>query len=493
MSGQGRHGRSGISPLGIRTWGMVTVLLHGVFTMWAPVAQAQFETTPSPLPPPPPPALTRPATLPFTDVDSARMVLGHRNFATYETPGDCLSAARVVQDDAERDLLPDTLTEAVRLGVMSAANVALLRHCASHFAAAATAPRELYNLVSLSLMLGDDQRADSAAGRLVAAAATTKARAQILLRLMISYLRVPPPQGGDDASRHRRATRFEQQLMALGVAAWNQQLTAKLYRYRDADADAPKHWHWNGAERIHDALAILQWCDALPSVVRDSMLHQLSLSGMDMGRQLLEAKGTEDPAHLAAFGDSLRAASPTFATWGGGYIPQELALFRLVGAPAPPPRHDFWFNTRDQSVWPRPGVISLLVEEGQGTLNFHDIAVLRRLAARYGEQLDITIRATTAGYSPHSGPQTSAEEAVSDSAYFLGTLKLLQLPASLMVVASQFTTLPDGHVEVNYRREPGWEHARTLLVDQQGRVLVASPWLPEPARLTMAIDSALRQ
>jgi hypothetical protein len=216
---------------------------------------------------------------------------------------------------------------------------------------------------------------------------------------------------------------------------------------------------------------------------------------------LLRARAFADPHGVMAFYDSLCTASPTvneFNTHRSAVASQQIGqLLRMqlleplasAGNSVPPLSGTYWYHTSHTTAtgnaWPEMGHVSLLVPI-EDELDLSTAAMLRRLAAQYEDKgLSITLVTKTHGYwlknGTQTGPVSPAEEAVDDSAYYLG---YLHLPVTLVVVPTEFTRDSEHRLQqaarVQYESAYDQRKDAMILVDRTGHLIlsdvIANDW-----------------
>jgi glutathione peroxidase-family protein len=152
----------------------------------------------------------------------------------------------------------------------------------------------------------------------------------------------------------------------------------------------------------------------------------------------------------------------------------------------------YWFPKDRPHVDPVTGKVTLLwlTSKGNGLMD-SQMAMLQRLYKKYHDKgLEIVLILKTEGYSWSSPPQSAEDEAKTDAWYYLDHL---QLPFTVMVDETPFTTRPDG------RREPGqiaFQHTYPLtrvLIGRDGRIYTLWMGLESESQMNAFIQQALEQ
>jgi hypothetical protein len=268
---------------------------------------------------------------------------------------------------------------------------------------------------------------------------------------------------------------------------------------------------WQPAQTTALVMDVLRQSDTTASQDRPWLTQRYYLL-----TALIRAHAFADPHGVIAFYDSLRKVSPTVeefhvALVGAnqkqlGQLLHKVLLDPLatVGDTVPPLRGTYWYHAAQvkatDNAWPHRGSVSLLVRI-KNDLSLDQAAMLRRLAARYGDKgLSITLVTKTNGFwlksGTHTGPVSPAEEAAEDSAYYLD---YLHLPVTLVVVPTEFTRDAEHRLRpaapVQYESAYDQRQAAMILVDRTGHIILSDiieeEWKLSPTDVTVEEEGRL--
>jgi len=413
--------------------------------------------------------------------DTGRMMPPYRDISRYDTPGYCVAGMINIGHETWRKHERDTLEVGSPHDSLAPAALAFGRRCAAKFTVQTTDPHELYNLMRLSIMLGDEAKAISAVNRRVTLATTPQTRADMFLDAMKESLDAQPAQY---ALARTMLTRMD----SLGTTAPAQRVEGHAMMLRRAERDA-------------DTTAVAR---------EGKVLRQIAtlLTPQETAEHYEDVIiGMSDSVYIVSFRHMPNFAAEVARYVQRDYVPKMRAngageneirlvvaafdaLASSVGTPAPPVSGKYIFNPGPDKVKPAPGKVTLLLEvpKGDGTMG-KEMAMLRRLYTRYASQgLEIVLVEKTLGYSWSSPPQTPEQEAASDAWYYLQYLKL---PFTLIVDETPFKHLPDGRrvngvipFEEQYRNQP-------IIVGRDGKIFAQWMGVETEARLDRSLRDAL--
>jgi hypothetical protein len=144
----------------------------------------------------------------------------------------------------------------------------------------------------------------------------------------------------------------------------------------------------------------------------------------------------------------------------------------IYGKQSQPLQGDFWFNTGGK-VHPAPGVVSIIVHIpiACGDNCYSLYRLLRKIHARYGSDVDISIVTDTQGYSMGAGLLTPEEESKMIAHYIIDEWKL---PVALLVDKTSFTVGEDGRrksiMSPIGKMFDEWKAVNSVLIDRTGKV-----------------------
>lgn len=339
---------------------------------------------------------------------------GRARYERYIIPEQCMAAATRVVDSVQWGTRPDTMPFDTRDTLLTAV-VETARRCGARFDVAKVERQSLSALRDLALMAGEDSVARAVTERQIASArgAPVAERAAVLVQAVHAYLTARPARA--DAVRE-----YLRRLDALGPDASTQRAMAhveftNLYVVGMLQVGM----------FLEEMKAIGDIVEHVPPKIRaaDPGFWQTQELAIHMGA--VQAAALRD-------GPTVALAEMTERGWTEG---------TMLGRRAPPIAARYWFARQDSAPRPRAGRVSMIVSVDHecGAQCFSYYATLRRIARRFPD-LDIVLVAHTRGSFRLRPPPTPAEEAVLDSAYFLGAL---HLPGALAVDVTPFTTLPE--------------------------------------------------
>jgi hypothetical protein len=451
---------------------------------------------------------------PFAATDTGRNVTGYFAHGPESTAATCLAAVQLARVELERSPYQDTLAPATRLALdtLSSAARAVGAQCRQAFTTQSVPARDLSNLFTLALQLGDSSFATATAARWVKSPqiqptdreetpfTTQCKRLSTIIKLYLnrdtSNLSFPATLASIQP--------WMSQLDALGTPAQRWALQAHADIILAQWKQMSLMGQWTPDHTIPTILDFLMKTDAVNSAQRPKMGTILTLL-----EALLQARGFVDPHGITAFYDSLSANSQTvIASYklGGGQLDRVMrglfvTPFTLTGNAVTPVSGALSYHApglvNANNTWPNPGRVSLLVIFAN-ELGIDRAATLRRLATQYGAQgLSITLLTKTRGYwlksGTHTGPVSPAQEAAEDSAYYLG---YLHLPVTLMVDSTTFKRDTEGRLfqgaPAPFESVYGSKLGMVVLADRTGHVVVQDV-VRDEARLTAYVRKALGQ
>ncbi|HWZ57813.1 MAG TPA: hypothetical protein VNW46_02465 [Gemmatimonadaceae bacterium] len=388
--------------------------------------------------------------------DTGRMQPGHRDYRQYDLPEMCQRAVWNVQAVTWRDPVErDTLAHLPSTDTLPTAAVAAGRACMAQLATQRVEPRDLFSLMQLALMVGDDAQAGAITARRLALARDVTERAEVMLETVRSYVHAQPP-------RVAAVTEWMRRLDAVSAAeppARRAQLSAhaSMLRYTRYTFDRPA--------MTREAEAIIMTYHLLSPGERQSALDAIggayeALADVALYENPSALENIERRAQQDAVPDSVG-----WPKWSAAHL----------GQPAGPLTATYRYYQADSGVRPARGRVTLFFHvsqncTGRGGACYPEApGVLRRLARKYrAAGLDIVLLMKTDGYSRTSGPQTLQEEAASAKQYFL---HYLGLPADLFIVETQFTRRPDRRLDaVPVSFGQPYAKAHLVLVGRDGTI-----------------------
>jgi hypothetical protein len=357
---------------------------------------------------------------------------------------------------------------------LSTAAISTARACRGHFTLAQTAAADLLDLAHLALITGDSALTRQAADRYVTAIPGATQRRWALFAVDTMYFNAKP-------IRLAEAEATALRLDSLGAPAAPQRAEAyRLLRgYAEQRYDVPR-LERDAVAEVHACLQLSKadqdagaGC-TLSEVAADLLYTELYKDpqmALAHTEQLLKGVGLRD-ADWKAFGMALHMAR---LDWAMAQIGKPVPPLQTLATPQPV----HWVGAgadSAQHVWPVPGKVSIYLR-GSSTLDApENMALWRRLGAKYGSQLSLTIQVAARG-SFHDGPPlTPVEEAARLATFYR---KQLGVPATVVVAEPAIEQLPppDGRIirgEVAFEKDPFYQSA-FLLVDRSGKLLLGFP------------------
>lgn len=370
-------------------------------------------------------------------------------------PGGCVQAMarsrnyywRARQDTAEYTVARDTLLDDVRR---------VARDCAARLApsVASMSGHDLIPLAEVLLGAGDDAGAKAAVTRRLAEPdlKVVGARAWTLAQVVGAYLDALPVRL--DAARS-----YLDQLDALkGPDAAPGQLLgwlslAEHYEQvaNDSGMRAASEAAIKAAKRLdeHDRK---EFAGTVLSAYRNLAEAEADRTGDAAAPLAILARAKADIGKLPRMASSIAMYD---------------SLYSRYGKPAPAVFADLWIGAPGDTLYPRPGKLTVL--------NFrpsrYTVPATRRLPRELGDSIDVALVYGTVGYFRGLGPLTMATEVPEVRKYFVDEIKI---DRSLAITETKYHRLPDGRRvsdpnanDTSYRTGQG---ASIVVVDKQGKI-----------------------
>jgi len=361
----------------------------------------------------------------------AQQVDAPMSFARYRIPVMCAEAAAFGERQFWRDRRPDTVYHPRTGTSLQRSVVTTTRQCLDHFSLDQTKIRDLLGAGEAYLAAEENSRADSAFARLVAIASPAN-KPWVLSQIVDLYVNAALPN-------LPKALAFAEQLDALGAAAAPERMIAHLSIVEGAqfiDSVSLQARELNAAlaamhEMRGDTRKAYAFWSATVYQYRAALKARLNDTA-GVRRELMTAREELGPLRPAVRAD-LDAA---------------LEGYRLLGQPSPTVQATTWFNTTDpKTARPVKGKPSLLVFVSHSCLPvtcYPQYAVLRRIAAKYGARLDITLITRTQGFYRNKLASPDSEMVFAKQYFF----DYLKLPGVLAIWRSDLGHRDDGHLTV---------------------------------------------
>lgn len=449
------------------------------------------------------------AQLAAITTDTGDFAPGHRDFARYATPLQCLEGARLRRDVSRRTLEAQASLDTLRLtperDTLPAGAVAVARACGARFTAAGTAVAELPALLELAVLGGNDSLAQTVLTRRLAVAPTDSARRQVFLETLDVYLQAEP-------ARIQAADALVARMDALGRPALVARTDAHARLLHFGEAHMDRAQMRREGERVialvHDMTpaevtqfggnAVVTTFEDLMAIARVDHPDSIPMVAQRFQQEVRRPSWTEFLKKPEFQGIEFAMLDSAISYLGGGPVNS--------GAPTPRVQAEFWFPAGD-TVQPAPGYVSLIVNSVRGgnclyslDQNFGSdycndggrIALLRRWLRQYrATGLRVTVVVPDYGYVLMRGPEPPATVAQVFKKYFLDYLRLpvtlaVQTPAVAINVPA-----PDGRVFFDWmaltkqyqpasKKGSRSDPAIVVLTGRDGRMLYKGKALDDP-------------
>jgi hypothetical protein len=327
--------------------------------------------------------------------------------------------------------------------------------CASRFTPENTPASELVALIQLELTLGRDTQARAAAERLLALHAkdAPEQRAWELLLIARSFIQAKP-------ARLVEGRKYLAQLDSLGAPA------AELRVLGHVDYGEFATSRGALAEAVAEYDAAIAASKAMTTEERTNRIMTLYMM-YDSASEVVALHRSPSAAH-SLLEDAKNGLVPLRPRGTPGFVGNKLAaltqMYTDYGKRASPLHPSHWYVAGGDTLRPRPSVTSLVVlgDANCGALCYRQYATIRRLQAKYGAKLEITMVTGTDGYFMNNLVPKAAE-LDSVGHYFLDFLKL---PVGVAASEISFTRKIDG------RRNPSPSVDQKNYSKGRGAVLV---------------------
>jgi hypothetical protein len=360
-------------------------------------------------------------------MDSVALAAPH--FDRYDRPDQCAFHAVLAENQFWRDRRADTVSLPSTGQSRQRATVAAVDACIARFAMARVADDDLLGLGRAYLAAEQVVRADSTFA-LLAQRTAVPGRAWVLYQIVTAYLDAAPSLLG-------RAEQALKHLDARGPAAAPERMLASLALARVA--------------RVRDSVALQTRALAAAKAASDALMGDAKSMYAATSADVYIAL-----AHLHARRGNAAAAAAAIATAQHTVVPlrpmrtkrrveNAAKFFPLLGKPAPPIQARQWYGS-DGSVARPPaagrGRPALIVFAWPGSQAYPSYAVVRRLAAAFGDGLDIVFVARTTGVFQDRLVSPDSETVLLKQYY----LETQHLPVTLAVSHTQYHRIADGRL-----------------------------------------------
>lgn len=388
---------------------------------------------------------------------------GRQSFTTYERPGLCVAAALGVQRVATRAQY-DTLTYDPDHDTVTTVAVNVARRCMARFTIETVPTSELLAFLHLALLGGNDSLAQVVTEHYIASVPDPAQRRWALYAVDTTYLNAKP-------MRRKAAEAITARLDSLGGIAALQRFKAHFKLGEDADR------RYVDVQRTEqEAAATLSAYMQIPLEDRNDMDARGPINAMGW---VFAIELYRSPDSAIARTEALARKAGFTQTGAFDAIMHSLRFdwaIQQFGTQIPPLTAKYWVNPdSSQHRWPVPGKISLYLH-GNRDFPPEAYALWKRLGAKYGNKLDITVLERTQGYFRGEGdpPLSGLQEADRLGAFYRDQLGL---PVTVAVEESPQQQLPDGRRLMG--RTPlssdAYYSMGFIMTDQAGHIILLNP------------------
>jgi hypothetical protein len=346
----------------------------------------------------------------WTAADTGRMMPGDRDFSRY-TPAMCIEAMESVRNSIWRHFERDTAGIPPDRDTLPTAALAAGKACAAQFTVAGTAPRDLWNLRRLALVIGDESMAEAVTARQLTLASTDTGRAEVLLEAVEAYAEARPIRIAgmqavlaqlDAMGPSARIARLFAHETVAGYSATVFDTTAMLREARAIRALIPSLTNEEKDEFFGALVSAYQTETRVAWFrVQDSTLRFV----VDMIFQVAQRELGFAPC--SSIGKQLQ-----------GMRMLVTSLAASASGRAPRIRAAYWYNDSAGVSYPQPGKVTLVWSLSNDWLP--RLAMFRRLQEKYGPQgFQVVVVAPEDGHSWASPPQSALDEANTLAWYYL--------------------------------------------------------------------------
>jgi len=360
------------------------------------------------------------------------------SYARYVSPAQCVQTAVRMRQFYWRDKHIDTArtvtVDAYPLSIRDS-----VRMCASRFSAAAVLPDQLAPLVELALILDDTVTVNAAAARAIATVPSVppEQRAARILYVVKAFLEAKPRR--IDQARH-----YARVLDSMGASAIYERMKA-------GELIASALWvSGQTAAADTQSRAAIAASKELSEAEQFNFAFQIRDAYVTRSRIVLSLYGRDS---ALAFIDTAHARTIPLTHNGGPHASEMLGNFEgffrdyrkgfdAIGRVSKPVHAESWLGTAVDSVYPKPGRVTVFLFSDPDVTNFELVATLRRLRERYaGRDVDFVYSTYTAGYFRGKVEPTPADEVKDLKRWFVD---FINMPVTVAVEESQFGRLIDG-------------------------------------------------
>lgn len=412
-------------------------------------------------------------------------------YARYVAPSQCITGRGRMTAFFWRDKRQDTARYAPLTDSVPRVTRDSLRLCVAHFNIATVPDAQVLPMLDLGLALGDDAliRAATARAEKIIKALPPAKRTWTTEQLALSFLTASPSritearhylhaldEMGKPAAYERFSTHYVTASLAFSageVAIADTETKALLAAFSDL----------GHAEQLNLADTLVHAYSVRTDVLKLTRNRDAVLAMLD------SAKNTIMP---------LEENGGPWANYqkanAAGYLEALRRQANGLGLKAATLHAERWYGPVGDTIFPKPGRVTLVITSHPAALSFPVIATIRRLHDEYAPQgVDIVLSTFTTGWFRMTVTPKPAEEMDDFQQWFMD---FLHLPIAVAAEESQFGRLPDGRRQ----NEPGPNlkaysfGPNAVLVGKDGKIRVVLNVMPENEQVyRQQIAAALKE
>jgi hypothetical protein len=367
-------------------------------------------------------------------------------YARYVAPSQCITGQGRMTAFFWRDKRQDTARFAPLTDSVPRFTRDSLRLCVAHFTIATVPDAQVLPMLDLGLALGDDVLIHAATARAekIIKALPPARRPWMTEQLVLSFLHASPSRLTearhylhtlDEMGKTAAYERFSTHYVTASLA-----FTAGEVTMADTETKASLRAfsELGHAEQINLADTLLRAYAVRTEVLKLTRNRDAVLAMLD------SAKNTVMP---------LEENGGPWANYqkanAAGYLATLRRQVNGLGVKAATLHAERWYGPSGDTVFPKPGRVTLVIMSHPAALSFPVIATIRRLHDEYAPQgLDVVLSTFTTGWFRTTVTPKPTEEMDDFQQWFMD---FLHLPIAVAAEESQFGRLPDGRRQ----NEPG--------------------------------------
>jgi hypothetical protein len=337
--------------------------------------------------------------------------------------------------------------------------MAAARKCAAQLDPNTVPVSHLRSALRTFVFIGDSARAQQTLDRWLALDQSADSRGRALYEFVDAYMSARPMRLAEAQAATRRID-----ALGRGAALWQVEAHAALSFYWTVN--------YNLEHIVAEGKAVSTAYTQLPDSLLGLGFTPALFAGVRTAQALLDAYGITmlDTLRTMAAATFHRKLSSQHLQIVRGMLTQLAEPVKSYGQSVAPLTAKYTYDLGNHTARPTAGVVSLLYrfDPNCGAKCETAYQALGKLAAQYGDTIQITLVAQTHGHVPFSDVLTPDQEAPAIRAY---ARDMLALPFGLLVEESPMQVLPDG------RQIPGKTPATDLfggaslvVVDRQGKI-----------------------